>query len=201
MDAVDCFVESCGFKYKHIFNSQCYKVRSNIDFFFVYKWVILLDWIVITHITLSYYFVVWYLTTPLVIITEFGWCDPYHSWWGAQMHPGRWFASPSPLIFAKVMQWTPNNLMSVMGFELCEPFCLHTTQQYLMLSLKFMPTKRHRIPSLYIFNVNILKLTNYSVMFAHTSLMASKLLNKGELSYVGCVWCNLPGVTTFFMWF
>ncbi len=33
MGVVDCFVESCGFKYKHISNSQCYKVRSNIDFF------------------------------------------------------------------------------------------------------------------------------------------------------------------------
>jgi hypothetical protein len=40
-------------------------------------------------------------------------------------------------------------------------------------------------------------------MFAHTYLMASKLFNKGELNYVGCIWCDLPRVTTFFMsfWF
>jgi hypothetical protein len=58
MGAVDYSVESCGFKYKHVSNSQCYKVKSNIDFFLVYKWVIILDWIVIIRITLNYYFVV-----------------------------------------------------------------------------------------------------------------------------------------------
>jgi hypothetical protein len=43
------------------------------------------------------------------------------------------------------------------------------------------------MPSLYISSVSILRLTNLTVMFARTYLMASKLLNKGELSYVGCV--------------
>jgi hypothetical protein len=43
------------------------------------------------------------------------------------------------------------------------------------------------MPSLYISSVSILRLTNLSVMFACTYLMASKLLNKGELSYVDCV--------------
>jgi len=75
-----------------------------------------------------------------------------------------------------------------MGCELCEPFCLHKTQQSLMLSKNFMPIKGHtRIPSLYIFSVSIPRLTNFNVMFAHTYLMASKLFNKGELSYVSCV--------------
>jgi hypothetical protein len=59
MGAMDCCAEFCGFKYKHISSSQCCRVKSSIEVFFVYKWVTLLDWIVIIRITLNYYFVVW----------------------------------------------------------------------------------------------------------------------------------------------
>ncbi len=85
------------------------------------------------------------------------------------------------------MQRTPSSLVNVMGLELVSPFACTKLSSLLRYFRDSCPQEDARIPSLYISSVSILRLTNLSVMFAHTYLMPSKLLNKGELSYVGCV--------------
>ncbi len=77
--------------------------------------------------------------------------------------------------------------MNVMGLELVSPFACTKLSSLLRYFRDSCPQEDARIPSLYISSVSILRLTNLSVMFAHMYLMPSKLLNKGELSYVGCV--------------
>ncbi len=77
--------------------------------------------------------------------------------------------------------------MNVMGLELVSPFVCTKLSSLLYYFRDPCPQEDARMPSLYISSVSILKSTNLSVMFPHMYLMASKLLNKGELSYVGCV--------------
>ncbi len=77
--------------------------------------------------------------------------------------------------------------MNVMGLELVSPFVCTKLSSLLCYFRDSCPQEDARMPSLYISSVSILRLTNLRVMFAHMYLMASKLLNKGELSYVGCV--------------
>jgi hypothetical protein len=77
--------------------------------------------------------------------------------------------------------------VNVMGLELVSPFACTKLSSLLRYFRDSCPQEDARIPSLYISSVSILRLTNLSVMFAHMYLMPSKLLNKGELSYVGCV--------------
>ncbi len=134
MGAVDCCAESCGFRYEHTTGSQCCRVRSSTE-------VLLFTGGLLCQIgQLSFalhqaaFLFYWYFTALLVTRPGFGWCDPCRSWWGAQTHPRGWpSASPSPPVFAKVVQWILGSLVNLMGLELCEPFCLHKTQQSLML--------------------------------------------------------------------
>jgi hypothetical protein len=134
MGAVDCCAESCGFRYKHTSGSQCWRVRSSTeDLLFTGGLLCQIGQLSFASHQAAFLFY-GYFTVPLVIRPGFGWCDPCHSWWGVRKHPGGWpSASPSAPVFAKVVQRILSNLMNVMGLELCEPFCLHKTQQFLML--------------------------------------------------------------------